>query len=259
MIPKIIHYCWLSDDPVPQEFQEYIDGWHKILHGYKFIKWDFSRFDKASSVWVAEAFDNKKYAFAADYIRLFAVYNYGGIYLDMDIEVLKSFDDLLNKPYMFARERPKKPWIEAGCFGAEKCNNFVGLCMDRYKNRHFIMPDGNFDQLPLPQVMEEVRRNNGIKLNTYSWVYFTAKSYDTGYESPNEKSYCIHHFAGSWKTSEEIESIELTRKYSRIFGVKIGHNIADFYGALKKEGIKGIFQITKEKIKRKMRKKLNVK
>ena len=96
MIPKIIHYCWLSDDPVPETLQGYMKSWKEKLPDYEFILWNFNRFDKSSSIWVSQAFDNKKYAFAADYIRLYAVYNYGGIYMDMDIEVLKSFDDLLN-------------------------------------------------------------------------------------------------------------------------------------------------------------------
>lgn len=81
MIPKIIHYCWLSDETIPEDLQKYVDGWRKKLPEYKFIKWDFSRFDIDSSVWVKEAFELKKYAFACDYIRIYAVYNYGGIYI----------------------------------------------------------------------------------------------------------------------------------------------------------------------------------
>ena len=73
-----------------------MDSWTRVLPDYDIIKWDFSKFNKSSSLWVSQAFDNKKYAFAADYIRLYAIYHYGGIYLDSDVEVLKSFDDYLN-------------------------------------------------------------------------------------------------------------------------------------------------------------------
>jgi Mannosyltransferase OCH1 and related enzymes len=96
MIPKIIHYCWLSNDPIPSNIQHYMDSWKKYLPDYEFIHWNFDKFDKSSSRWVSEAFDNKKYAFAADYIRLYALYHYGGIYLDMDVEVLKSFNPFLS-------------------------------------------------------------------------------------------------------------------------------------------------------------------
>ena len=113
MIPKIIHYCWLSNDPYPEELKRCMDTWKKKLPDYEFILWNFDKFDKSSSKWVEQAFDNRKYAFAADYIRLFAVYNYGGIYMDMDIEVLKSFDDLLDSELMMAYENDEQNGIEA--------------------------------------------------------------------------------------------------------------------------------------------------
>ena len=251
MIPKIIHYCWLSDDPIPEQFIKYIEGWKSKLVDYEFIKWDFSVFDKLSSNWVAEAFDNKKYAFAADYIRLFAVYNYGGIYMDMDMELLKPFGELLDNSYMFAYESPDAPWIEAGCFGAEKNNEFLGDCLEYYEDRHFVKSDGSFDMLPLPKIMETIRQNHDTVLDIYPWYYFTAKSYSTGIESPTEETYTVHHFAGSWKTKEELEVYELSKKYSKYFGVRIGSNLAQYQGIIKKEGLAGAKRITKEKLSRK--------
>lgn len=253
MIPKIIHYCWLSDDPLPDKFTEYLNGWKSKLEGYEFIKWDFTRFPKDQSIWVKEAFDNKKYAFAADYIRLYAVFNYGGIYLDLDVELLKPFDDLLSKPYMFAKERKSDPWIEAGCFGAEKGNKFIGLCLERYKDRHFVLDDGSFDQTILPVVMEKVREQNNIHLDLYSWEYFTAKLFSTGEELPTSNTYTIHHFAGSWKTEEEKKDIERMRKLSKIFGARIGRNIVEYQNKFKKEGIIGVVEMTKKKLLKKIR------
>ena len=89
MIPKIIHYCWLSRDEFPPLIKTCIDTWKEQLPDYEFILWDTNRFKLESNIWVQQAFDTKKYAFAADYIRLYAIYNFGGIYLDTDIEVLK--------------------------------------------------------------------------------------------------------------------------------------------------------------------------
>ena len=252
MIPKIIHYCWLSSDPIPKAFQEYIDGWKKILEGYSFIKWDFSRFDKTSSMWVAEAFDSKRYAFAADYIRLYAVYYYGGIYLDMDVEVIRPFDELLEKSIMIAAESPNCTRIEAGCFGAEKGNSYIGLCLERYNNRRFIKPDGNFDLCPLPQVMEEIRNKYNMDFELYPWDYFTAKSFRTGIEMPTDQTYAIHHFAGSWKTEKEKEQIEMSQRYCKLFGLGVGHNIAEYYMAVKDDGIRGVVTLTFEKVKRKI-------
>ena len=95
MIPKIIHYCWLSGDPFPDLINKCIDSWHNILSDYEFMLWDTRKIDVNSNLWLKQAYENKKYAFAADYIRFFALYHYGGIYLDADVEVLKDFKSLL--------------------------------------------------------------------------------------------------------------------------------------------------------------------
>ena len=107
MIPKVIHYCWLSGDPIPEKLQRCMDSWKKFLPDYEFVLWDLERFDIKTSQWVKEAFEARKYAFAADYIRLYAVYNYGGIYMDMDVEVVRPFDDLLASPYILGLESEK--------------------------------------------------------------------------------------------------------------------------------------------------------
>ena len=210
-----------------------------------------NHFNIEDSQWVKEAFENKKYAFAADYIRLYAIYTYGGIYMDMDIEVLKQFDSLLDKPYMFAYERSNRIGIEAGCFGAEKGNEFIKACLEHYTGRSFVKPNGEFDTLPLPQIMQKVMDEHGFQYEMYPWDYFTAKSYDTGIETPTENTFCIHHFAGSWKTEEEKQMLLKKRKYAAFMGKMLARNIVDFQYALKNGGIKQAFLIGKEKIQRK--------
>ena len=84
-IPKIIHYCWLSGDPYPELVQFCMQSWKEKLPDYDFVLWDKSHFDIHSVPWVEQACSAKKWAFAADYIRLYALYNYGGIYLDSDV------------------------------------------------------------------------------------------------------------------------------------------------------------------------------
>lgn len=252
MIPKIIHYCWLSNDPIPEDLARYMKSWKEKLPDYEFIKWDFNRFEKNTSVWVSEAFDNKKYAFACDFIRLYAVYNYGGIYMDMDIEVLKSFDDLLDSDYFFAKERPNAPWIEAGCFGAEKGNKFLRACLDYYSNRHFIKEDGKFDQKPLPQIMHEILVSKQMSIELKEWKTFTAKSFETGIESPDSTTYTIHHFAGSWKNDEEKKLISEEQRLSKKYGVKLGRNMAQFSICFKKTGLIGCMKLLTDKIKRKI-------
>ena len=253
MIPKIIHYCWLSNDPIPDNLKEYMSSWKKVLSDYQFRKWDFTVFDKTSSAWVSDAFDNKKYAFAADYIRLYAVYNYGGIYLDMDIEVIHRFDSLLSQSRMFATESPNDSlMIEAGCFGAEKGDEFIGKCLEYYHNRPFIKQDGSFDTIPLPQIMKKIILDNNFSISTYSSDYFTCKSYQTGKITTTKNTYAIHHFAGSWLSEEQQRMNEQIQKLSRWVGYFIARNIVELKFAFKNGNV---FDLVQKKIKGKVRKK----
>lgn len=100
-----------------------------------------------------QAFEAKKYAFAADYIRFYALYNYGGIYLDSDVEVLRSFDPLLGLPYFAGAETAGT--IEAAVLGAEKGCDWVKQCLDYYEGRRFVREDGSYDIRMLPEIMQE--------------------------------------------------------------------------------------------------------
>ena len=142
MIPKIIHWCWLSDAPIPASLQKCMDSWKMYLPDYEFIHWNFQRFPKGKSKWVDEAFANKKYAFAADYIRLYALYNYGGFYLDMDVEALKSFNPFLSLKTAICYEHDGKGKLEMAAFGVEPQSEWVKKCLDYYVGRSFIKEDG---------------------------------------------------------------------------------------------------------------------
>ena len=221
MIPKIIHYCWLSNEPIPEELQNYMKSWRQYLPDYEFVLWNFERFDKSSSKWVEQAFDNKKYAFAADYIRLYAIYNYGGIYMDMDIEVLQSFDGLLDTDLLLAFENDEKNGIEAGCFGAKKENPFIGECLNYYKDRFFIKGDGTFDMLPLPKIMMKfISNKEGLTiLDRYT---FTCKSYEDGNITRKDYSYAIHNFAGSWTSKMQQKYDKKRHAIYQKYGKKVG-------------------------------------
>lgn len=204
MIPKIIHYCWLSNDPIPEKLQEYMKSWKEKLPDYEFKLWNFDCFDINSSQWVKEAFEAKKYAFAADYIRLYAVYNYGGIYMDMDVEVIKSLNPLLNNDYLLGYEN--QIGIEAGIFGASPKADWVKLILDYYQNKSFYREDGTQNTTPLPKIIFKILTANKL-LNKHIYPlspdYLTAKSYKTGQIHTTSNTYTIHHFAGSWHGPKE--------------------------------------------------------
>lgn len=204
MIPKIIHYCWLSNDPIPEKLQEYMKSWKEKLPDYEFKLWNFDCFDINSSQWVKEAFEAKKYAFAADYIRLYAVYNYGGIYMDMDVEVIKSFNPLLSNDYLLGYEN--QIGIEAGIFGASPKADWVKLILDYYQNKSFYREDGTQNTTPLPKIIFKILKANKLlnkHIHPLSPDYLTAKSYKTGQIHTTSNTYTIHHFAGSWHGPKE--------------------------------------------------------
>ena len=241
-IPKIIHYCWLSNNPVPAQLQAYMETWHKLMPDYEFIKWDFTRFEKSSSVWVSEAFDNKKYAFAADYIRMYALYTMGGIYMDMDVEVLKPFDDFLGHSYFLCNER-NGDVPEVATFGAKKGSDWIRLILDYYKDRHFVLPDGTFDTATLPRVVKKVLLSHGYSLMSVEspkelpvdsdenkviymlpYDYFSPKSFETGKVDVTENTYSIHRFASSWIPWYQ----KLEQRFWRAVGMKKNISISSY-------------------------------
>jgi mannosyltransferase OCH1-like enzyme len=149
MIPKIIHLCWLSGDPYPKKIQFCIDSWKKYLPDYEIMLWDTNRFDVNSTLWTKQAFEAKKYAFVADYIRFYAVYNFGGIYLDSDVEVIRSFNKFLNLPYFVCSEAVPTS-VELAAFGAEKGTAWVKDAMEYYEGRAFVQDNGERAMTPMP-------------------------------------------------------------------------------------------------------------
>ena len=215
MIPKIIHLCWLSGDPYPRKIQKCLDSWDKYLKDYEIVLWDTNRFDLKSSIWVKQAFENRKYAFAADYIRFYALFHFGGIYLDSDVEVLKDFDDLLDLPYFIGAEKAQTP--EAAVIGAEKGCDWIKQCLDYYNNRSFINENGEFDIRKLPEIMvEQIKQLKPIRVLSlqeskdirkmdmqrevleFNDAFFSPKVFDSREVEITPYTYVIHHYQNSW-------------------------------------------------------------
>lgn len=223
MIPKIIHVCWLSGDEYPDSIKKCIDSWHKYLPDYEIWLWDTKRFDVENTPWVKQAFEARKYAFAADYIRLFALYNYGGIYLDSDVVVYKSFNDLLELPYFIGEDYVH--CFEPAIIGAEKGVPWLKDVLQRYENRSFIKEDGSYDMRGLPYVFHDqltsrytfrLLKNKtdfidreGV-INIFPYDYFNSRDYIAAKQY--KSSYCSHNYAGSWmkQSGSIIDKVKLS-------------------------------------------------
>lgn len=154
MIPKTIHYCWLSSENMPERFKGFIAGWKSLLPDYEIRLWDKDAMNDCKSAYYRRCIESGKYAFASDYVRLYALYSYGGIYLDCDVEVLKSFNPLLHLPYFICREDTKHG-VEAAIMGAGKGCAWVKNCLDYYDT--LPSPTGEV----MPSVMRRVFQEKG--------------------------------------------------------------------------------------------------
>lgn len=221
MIPKIIHLCWLSGDPYPQLIQDCLNSWRDKLHDYKIMLWDSRSIDINSNIWLKQAYSEKKYAFAADYIRFYALYNYGGIYLDADVEVLKSFDNLLTKEYFLGEEAGGD--VEAAVMGARKGLNWVKECLNYYKDRSFIKPNGSYDMRPVPLLINSKIKKYNLFL--YPYTFFSPKDFNVEKIYITEDTYCIHHFDGKWvKKGFKAKTKKTIHKLLYIILGRKGHN-----------------------------------
>lgn len=149
-IPKVIHYCWLSGDPFPTDIQECIDSWKEHMPDYELVCWDMNKFDVNSVPFVKTACEQRKWAFAADYIRLHALYHHGGIYLDSDVIVHKRFDPFLLhsafsgmqvNPHIMERQiregSDEVLGIEPAIIGSEKGHPWIKRILDYYKDKKY--------------------------------------------------------------------------------------------------------------------------
>ena len=196
MIPKIIHYIWVGGKEKPVDIKRCMATWKKHLEGYKVIEWNESNFDIEQHPFVKAAYEAKKWAYVSDYIRAFAIYNYGGIYLDTDILLLDNFDDFLNHRAFVGFENPNYPFTAA--FGAEKGHPLVKDMLDYYDELdtyHFDFKNNN-----TISVSDILINKYGCKVgNMYQVLKEGIAVYpDTILCNPSEKSVSIHVFTGTW-------------------------------------------------------------
>lgn len=235
MIPKKIHYCWFGGKPLSDEMEKFISTWHKYCPDYEFIKWDENNFDICQSIpFVKEAYEHKKYAFVSDYVRLCALYNKGGIYIDTDVELVKPLEPFLNDRFFTSIEYiednvrifnttdklnsdgTKKDanevitgiGIMSAFFGAEPKHPYIKDCMDFYKEKHFIQPDGSFyDKIILTVVLALCAEKYGFRyINTEQKVnegiHFYPRDYFAHLNLKSENSVALHMAYNSWREKD---------------------------------------------------------
>lgn len=238
MIPKVVHYCWFGTKELPEDAKKCIASWKKYLPDYTFKEWNQSNFDLDLYPYAREAFDNRKFAFVTDVVRLYALFHEGGIYMDTDVEVLKSYDPFLYHTAFSGFETDDS--FPTGTMAAEKGSLWAKELLEQYEGKHFIKEDGTMDLTANTHTITQYMLTKGLKLNNkfqefpglisaYPAEYFCPKDHTTGLIHLSDKTVCIHHFAGSWLPSTPLGRLRHKSKLmaSRFLGGKAAKFISD--------------------------------
>lgn len=249
MIPKIIHYCWIGGNPLPASAKKCIASWKKYCPDYEIIEWNETNYDFTKNQYMKEALEAKKWGFVPDYARLDIICQYGGIYLDTDVEIIKSFDSLLENKGFAGFESEQYVNLGQG-FGAEVGNPVIEKLLGSYDNLRFVNEDGSLNMIASPAHNTEALIECGLEIKNekqmledcftiYPIDYFCPKSYYDGIIRRTDNTYSIHHFDATWfpedwqavkkkrwkKAKRKVRKVKLKKIVINIMGEKLFRKI----------------------------------
>ena len=217
MIPKIIHYCWFGKGTKSKIILKCIDSWKKYCPDYQIIEWNETNFDINQNQYVKEAYDKQKWAFVSDFARLKALYEYGGVYVDTDCEILQNIDSFLEEGGVVTGYQEEVS-IPAAIMFAEKGNEWIKNMVEYYDDKHFLLPDGKCNLTTNSTIITVLSiKRFGFNIGDNNISFGNVKLYPTVYFAPvarNKKnnidgdlkafdidpklSFAVHHGTASW-------------------------------------------------------------
>ncbi len=219
LIPKKIHYCWFSKNPIPEYLQKCIASWQKYCPDYEIIRWDEYNYDVEKNLYMKQAYEAKKWGFVPDIARLDILYNHGGIYLDTDVELLKNLDDLLYQQAFVGVEKWGNINMGGGS-GAVAHHPVIKKMLEYRIHEKFIMEDGTYNQTTCgyyetkPLMELGMRPDNTIQniedMTIYSSDFFHPYDYMSGETYITDNTFSIHHFNGGWMDKSKIHERKQT-------------------------------------------------
>lgn len=215
MIPKIIHYCWFGRGEMPKLMKKCIKSWKKFCPGWKVVLWNEDTFDVNSNIWTKQAYEARKFAFVTDYVRLKALYEQGGVYMDADVELVQPIDRFLEHEAFSGFENPQS--VPTGIIAAQAGHPVIKGWLDWYVDRPYLI-DGKPNMEPNVSFMTRDLLNRGLVLNDtyqviggfamYPQTYFCPLHTDTVHHCRTEKTVAIHHFTSTWRTPKGIKDMK---------------------------------------------------
>lgn len=206
-IPRVIHYCWFGRGEKPKKIVMCMKSRQRHLGDYQFMEWNEDNFNINCNLYVKQAYEARKYAFVSDYVRLFALYHHGGIYMDTDVEVIKPLDRFLHHDAFSGFE--DEVYLQSSTMGAVKGHPWLKELMNHYHNRSFVLSDGTLDTTTNTAIMTNNCGKYGLQLNGsyqalsnnvtfYPRTFFSPYDYVNGGNYMTDESYTIQNFAKSW-------------------------------------------------------------
>ncbi len=227
LIPKKIHYMWLGKKQIPNKLQKCIDSWKKYCPDYEIIQWDESNYDISKNNYMKQAYEAGAFGFVPDYARLDILYQYGGIYMDTDVQAVTSFDQLLYQQAFCSVEK----WQIinfGGCSGAVKGHKAILEFLNARKELSFINEDGSQNRNTCGFYDTKTALKNGYKINgktqntmgmnIYAYDYFHPYDYMSGKTLKTKNTYTIHWFNGGWLDEKmQKENEKTSAEYDRVY------------------------------------------
>jgi hypothetical protein len=210
LIPKIIHYCWFGGNPLPELAQKCISSWKKFFPDYEIKEWNEQNYDVNKILYTKQAYEAKKYAFVSDYARFDILYQYGGLYFDTDVEVIKPMDEILKRGAFAGVERTgDASSLNAGLgLASPAASPIYKEILDSYKDTSFLNEDGTQNLTTVVTRVSDIFKNHGLKdideiqtvagVTVYPVDYFCPKDYITGKMNITQNTHTIHWYDGSW-------------------------------------------------------------
>lgn len=260
-IPKIIHYCWFGKNPLPELAKKCIASWEKFLPGYEIKEWNEQNYDVRKIPYIAQAYDAKKYAFVSDFARFDILYQYGGIYFDTDVEVIKLLDEILKRGAFAGVECTGA--LNAGLgIASPAASPIYKEILDSYRESRFVKADGSLDLTTVVTRVSNIFKRHGLKdldeiqevagVTVYPVEYFCPKNFETGELHITDKTCSIHWFDGSWASSAQRKYDENRKRLYAIFPKTIAKCLSVFpfiKWQIQDNGLKGFCKKVLKKVK----------
>lgn len=268
-IPKIIHYCWVGGNPKPQSVLYCIESWKRCCPDYEIREWNETNYDFTKNEYMRQTYEAKKWGFVPDYARLDIVYEHGGIYLDTDVEMVRSFDGLLENECFFGFESTGDGEDFVNCghgFGAVPHHETVRMARDLYEQLSFINGDGSMNLLASPHYTTQSLRQLGLVqenrdqelpgVRIYASDVLCPKNFRTGKLHRTARTVSIHHFSASWVDAAIKAEMDHQKNIKNRFGNRLGGYVLYAQSIVQKYSLKEmvtklpgrLVQKTKEKL-----------